>query len=302
MKAVHAIRDAHPNLQAIGWMLVTSFTATTISTVAKYLESDFHPFQMVFFYNLTGLICMIPWLLERGVEKPASRKAAALFLLRSVLEVGGFSLIFTALALLPLPVVISLQFSMPIFATLAAMIILRERPTAHTWLALGLGVIGVFIITRPGTEAFNPASLLVLGAMVCFSCCGIIIKIQSRRHRPVSIVFYMLLLTGLLSLPLAGLHWESPRLEHFPWLALFGALVALVQFSVTKALSKADITLIFPFAFTGLIWASLYGYLFFGEVVEVWTLLGGAVIVAGATYAAVHTHRISKLRETNPYG
>lgn len=276
-------------------MISTAFFGAIIMSVMRLLSEDFFSFQLVFFYNATAFICMIPWVISVGINGLKTTRFK-LYSIRSLLEMMGWSMAFYAITLLPLPVYASLNFMTPLLMSTAAVMLLKEQTSRYTWTAMLLGFVGVLIIIRPTpSEHINllGAGLMLLTAS-CFSLCGIIIRRILDTDPNQRIVFYMLLLTSLFSLPFALLDWHNPELQHVPWLSLLGVSVYAQQYSVTMAFSKAKLTTVLPFTFTHLIFVSIIAYFAFDELVDIWTIIGAIVILRGALYAVRHARQDSR--------
>ncbi len=289
------------NLEAIAWMILTGFVAVSINVIARYLSSDFHPFQLVFFYNAVGLMIYMPFVLRSHITVKTAR--LRLYSLRAVMEFIGFSLVFYGLTLMPLPVHTALGFTSPLFGTIAAVMFLKEENNPHRWLALIAGFAGVLIVTRPWTTDFGMSGGIMLVAALCFSVCMVCIKKLTATEPSGRVAFYMMALTAIISLPFAVSVWKWPSLHHLPYIMLMGALVAVVQFTVSQAFSKAHVSVVAPFFFLNLVWSSIYAYYIFDEVVQAWTIVGGGVILKATLYAIHHarkTHRLDAVVSTPP--
>ncbi len=153
---------SHSQIQAVGWILLTGFIAVSINTIVRYLSDDFHAFQLVFFYSFLALAFYMPSIWSGKLTVKTDR--TKLYFLRSALEFVAFSLLFFGLTLMPLPVHTSLSFTSPLFGSIAAIIFLREPNSLHRWIALGIGFVGVLVITRPGVTDFDVSGLIVLAA------------------------------------------------------------------------------------------------------------------------------------------
>ncbi len=286
------VKNLSQSTKAMLWMMLTGFLSVSIYTLARKLGGYFHPTQTVFFYNLLGACCYLPWIVTGHLHlKTAQTK---LFGLRALLEFSAFSLSFTAITQMPFPVHATLEFTSPLFGSLLAVFVLKERNHVRRWIALLCGFVGVLIVTRPWTSEFPVASLYVLAAAMLFAGCGMCIKKLTETEPSSRIAFYMLSLTALCASPFALHFWKMPLPEHVPLLVMFGVLVAAVQFTVARAFASAPVTLILPFFFLNLLWASLYAFFLFGEMVSVWTILGGLFIVGGAAYAAIHARECDR--------
>ncbi len=260
--------------------------------IVRHLMVDFHIFQLVFFQFFLGFLGFVPWLLKHGTSTIKTTRLK-LYGLRAVLEFTAFSLSFLAISLIPLPMHTSLLFTMSIFGTVIAIFILRERPTIHTFACIAAGFIGVLIITRPGVQAFSPGMIYALLAAIGFAFCGNVIKLLTRTESSYMIAFYMLLMSSLIAAPFGLYHWVMPEGVHWLWLLLLGVLSYTQQIAIAKALSSLPYTTVIPLNFAQLVFVSVISYIFFAELVDVWTLAGAAIIIAGTLYNAYHTSRIT---------
>ena len=249
----------------------------------------YHAFQIMLCYSAIATICMLPWAMKQGLHGLKTTRIKQ-YTARALLEYGAFTLSFYSLGYLgdnfTLPMHTALNFITPIFATVAAVFILRERGHAHTWLALIIGIVGVIIITRPGMISLSPGVLYVLGAALGFSLCGIVIKLlcstESSRH----IAFYMLAMTTVLALPAGITHWKNPSPEGWMWLTLIGVIAYAQQILVAKAISKVPYLVLIPLNFVQLIFATLLSYAVYAKMIDRWTFAGALIILASTLYNA----------------
>lgn len=276
--------------QAVLWILLTSVTTSSVNAIAKSLATDLHAFQLVFFYSALALLGFLPMLVRGKISLPPPG-TRLLYVARAVLEFIGFSLVFYCVSRLPLPQVTSLQFLAPLLGSLSAVLFLREQASLHSWLALLGGVVGVLIITRPDVGAVQKEMLLVILAAVCFATCSNLIKLLSRRQSAMNIAFYMLLFTGVLGGVAAVPVWQPVPDSMWGMLGLMGLLVFTAQCAVAQAMSRADLVFVLPFFFLNMVWSSLYGYLFFNEIVTVPSIVGSVVILASTMYALLMARR-----------
>lgn len=274
---------------------MTGFLAVSINTLARTLSGDFHPFQLVFFYNILGLAFLLPVAIAKRISFKTTR--LPLFSARSILEFTAFSLGFSALTGLPFPTYIALSFTSPLFASIFAIFLLREDNTIHRWIALLFGFVGVLVMTRPGEGAFQHETLLVLCAASCFALCSISIKKLTSTEPPIRVAFYMLFLTSIVAAPFAISVWKPISTEVWPKLLLLGVMVASVQYTVSRAMSMGEMTAILPITYLNLLWSSFYAYFLFGEIISYSVIIGGALIVAAAFYTAKFGHRRTKISD-----
>jgi drug/metabolite transporter (DMT)-like permease len=283
--------------QAILWMLAACFGAAVMIVMVRHISENMHPFLIVLFRNGFALLLFLPWLGFGGWQKVKTQKVR-LYALRGVLGVTAMFGWFYAVSVMPLADATALSFTSPLFTTLIAVVVLKETIGVHRVVALALGFMGTLVVLRPGTEAFQPVALIMLGAAVFWSCSAILIKTLTKTEHPDAVVFYMTLFMTPLSLPLALTVWEPLSMEQYAWLLALGLVSNIFQVCLARAMAKTELTVILPFDFTRLVFVSILAYLVFSELPDVWTYTGAAIILSSSVYAAYrekHTkHGVSR--------
>jgi drug/metabolite transporter (DMT)-like permease len=264
----------------------------------RYISSDIHPFEISFFRNLFGLFVLMPWFVVHGLQ-PLRTRRLGLHLLRAGSNVVAMLMFFMALSMTPLALVQALGFTAPLFTTVLAIFILGERVRLRRWTALIAGFIGAVIIVRPGFQPIDTGSLLTLGSAAVWGFTLVIIKVLSRTDSAVTITSYMVLLMSPLSLLPALFYWTWPDPAGWFWLVVCGVSGTAAQLLMAQSFRVAEATVVLPFDFTKIVWGALIGYLVFGEVVDIWTWIGAAVIFSGVTYI---TYRERKLAASGRAG
>jgi drug/metabolite transporter (DMT)-like permease len=252
---------------------------------------ELEPAQIVFFRNAFALLFMLPWLARVGL--PGLRTARlGLHLGRSVIGLVAMTCWFYSVSLLPLAQAVSLNYTVPLFATVGAALILGETVRARRWTATIVGFLGVLAIVRPGFQEVTPAMALPILAAIFMAAAALLIKSLSNTENPSAMVFYMNLFLTPLSLIPALFVWVWPSWEVLGLMALVGGLAAGAHQLMTRAYTKADASAVIPFHYMQLPFVALIGFAAFGEVPALWTLLGAAVIAGAAIYIA---HREAKV-------
>lgn len=248
-----------------------------------------HAFQIMLCYSAIATICMLPWAFKQGLKGLKTTRLKA-YSARGVLEYGAFTLSFFSLGFLganfTLPMHTALNFITPIFATLATIVILKEKGHLHTWIALLIGIAGVLIITRPGMIPLSPGVLYVLGAALGFSLCGVTIKLLCSTESSQHIAFYMLAMVTVLALPMGIKHWVNPGVDGWFWLTVIGVIAFLQQVYVAKAISKVPFMVLIPINFVSLVFSTIFGFLVYRQSLDIWTLGGALLILVGTIYNA----------------
>ena len=257
---------------------------SAMHAMIRFLSGDLHAFQIAFFRNFFGLLVLTPTLLGRGRRRLRTDKLF-LHVGRSLLQLFSMLLFFSALGLSPLARVSALSFTAPLFATLGAILFLRERVHARRAIALGMGLSGAMIVVRP-TGDIDTGTILVVLASAVWAVALLIIKVIARTDSSVTLALYMGLLMAPMSLVPALFVWRWPAPADYLWLFVMGLVGVLSHLAMGQAFKEADASLVLPVDFTRLLWASLLGYFFFQELPALSTWIGGALIFASATFIA----------------
>lgn len=281
------------NLKGILFMVGSALFLTTMSSTVRHLSAEVHPFQIAFLRNIIGLAMLMPILLRYGLE-PLKTKNVGYMAVRGAFNAVAMLTYFLAIGLLPLAEVSALNFTVPLFVSLLAVLIFKERLGPRRIAGLVIGFSGALIILRPGVEIIDLGAVYALASAVSWAVAVIVIKHLSGTNSSVTITLYGLFFLAIFTLPPALFVWEWPTMEQYMWLAALAASGTVGQLMFAQSMKSADATLVMPFDFTKLIWASLFGLVFFAEIPTVWTLSGGAIIFAGASYLTYREGQVSR--------
>ena len=274
-------------------MLLASVLLSTMHVIVRYLSTDLHPFVVVFFRNLFGLVVLLPLLFKNGFCSLATDKPA-LYALRISIGLCAMLSWFYALSKVPVSNATALSFSSTIFATLSAWLFLQERMRIRRWLAIIAGLVGVIVVLRPGMEGFNQYGLLVIASAASWGISITIVKTLSKTDSTIAIVGWMSIGLSVLSIWLALFVWQWPNLAQFGLLLVIGGLASGGHFCMTNAVRIADMATVMSVDFFRLIWAAILGYLFFNDVIDAGTVVGAGIIFASAWYIIVREREIEK--------
>lgn len=272
-------------------MVGAALSFAVMIAVLRHVTASLHPFEAAFFRNLVGVAWMLPWFMRAGRGALHTRRFK-LHLLRAACGLSAMLCLFSAVSLIPIAEATALTFAAPLFGVAGAALVLGERVRLRRWSATLTGFAGVLIILRPGAGAISTGALAALAAAVFMAGAMLTIKSLSRSERPEAIVLYFgLLVTPLSALP-AAFVWTTPPATLWPWLVVMGLAATLGQILLVRAFAAADASVVLPFDFSRLVFVAVLGALFFGEIPDLWTWLGGGVIIAATVYIA---HRESRL-------
>jgi drug/metabolite transporter (DMT)-like permease len=280
-------------LNGIGLMIIATVLFSIMHASIKFMSTSMHPFEIAFFRNLFGLLVIAPWFIKYGF-KPLKTKKIKLHVARSLFNVIAMMSFFYSLSIAPLADVASLAFTAPLFASILAVIFLKEIVGIKRGIAIAFGFIGALIVVDPIYSSINNGHLLVLLSASVWSVSLIIIKILGRTESSVTITSYMVIIMIPLSAIAAYFFWETPTLKDLFFLMLIGISGTSAQMLLAQALRQGDTSIIMPFDFLKLIWAVAIGYLFFFEFPSINIWIGSMIIFLSTLYIAYRERVLSK--------
>ena len=283
-------------LQGALYMTAAALGFAVMNVLVRELSESLDPLQIAFFRNFFALGFMLPWLWSTGLRGLRTERLP-LHLWRAAIALAAMTLWFYSVALLPLAEAVALNFTVPLFATAGAALVLGEIVGARRWTATVVGFLGVLVIVRPGFAEMTWTMALPVMASVMMAISVLVVKTLSATEHPNAIVLYMNLLLTPLSLVPALFVWHWPDWADWPLLIGVGAMGALAHVLLTRAYTKADASAVIPFDYARLPFVALLGFLLFAEVPDLWTWVGGAVIAGSAIYIARREALVARERK-----
>ena len=256
--------------------------------------------ELLFFRQAMALpVVFAAVLAGPGVASLRTNRMGA-HVVRTIVGLSSMSCMFLTLILLPLAESTTLQFTVPIFATLLGAIVLREPTGWHRWGAVIVGFLGVLIVTQPGSGHIPPIGAVTgLTAALLSATVSILLRHIRSSERPTTIVFYFSVLS-LVPLTPVFVHVAGSH-DAATWFLLvaIGLVGGVGQIAMTSSLSLAPVAVVVPMDYSGLVWATLYGWLLFGALPTPMTWVGAPIIVASGLYIVWREHRLSRETTTN---
>jgi len=282
--------DAYsPAIRAALWMLGALLSFTAMAIAGRQLSTELTTFQILFFRSLFGLLVVAAVLHRSGWTQAKTRKFGT-HLIRNVVHYGGQYGWFYGIALIPLSEVFAIEFTVPIWTAILATIVLGERMNALRAVAIALGFVGILVILRPGVASVSPGALAVLGGTVGYAMSHVLTKRLSATETPLTILFYMTVIQLPLGL-LPALHgWVWPSAASWPWVCVIAVTSLSAHYCMTRAFKLADASVVVPMDFLRLPLIAVVGFVFYGEALKIWVLVG-AVIVFTATWLNLKSAR-----------
>lgn len=276
---------------ALAFSAVTLFSLMDV--LVKWQGAAFSVVQIVFFRSVFALL-PIAWSVWRSGRwsalKPVNLNG---HIIRSLVGVLAMVTVFTAYTSMKLSDAVAITFAAPLFATALSVPMLGEKVGTHRWGAVLAGFIGVLIIVRPGSHAFEPVALLALFGAACIGVTTIYVRKMTRTETTESIVFYFTMTTTICAAVVLPFYWATPGPLDFAMLAGIGILGGIAQLLRTRASRFADVAILVPFNYTALLWAMLFGYLIWNETPDQFTVVGAAIVAASGLYIVFRETRLS---------
>jgi drug/metabolite transporter (DMT)-like permease len=274
-------------------MLGATLMFVSLDALAKYLSQSY-PVPQVVWARYAALVVLLVLYLGRRLPGVLRTRRLGLQVWRAVALLLTTGLFFSALSFLPLADATAIMFVAPILVTALSMPLLGERVGPRRWASIVVGFGGALMIIRPGTAAMDPAALLVLAAATCYALYQIMTRRLSRSDPPMTTLFYSAIVGAVLASVTIPFEWVAPRsLGDGLALATLGVFGGLGHFLLIKAFDAAPAATISGFGYFTLIWATLVGFVLFGDLPDLWTVLG-ALVIAGSGLYILHRERVRK--------
>ena len=267
-------------LLAILLFVTATFFGSLMGVFMRLAQSDINVFTASFLRFGIGFVIILPYLFysKFNVYKTNNIK---LHFIRGIINVPTMYVGFAALMLIPLEQIQALHFVVPLIVTFLAVFFFKEKIRFVRISALIIGLIGMLVMLRPGIIEMNIGVYMVLFSSLVWSFIIIITKFLSKNDSPITILTYQYSLVTFFSFFIVIFFWEMPSSIIFLYTFLAALSGTVLHLALIYSYKLVDLTLIQPFTFLSLIWASLFGYYIFGEEPDIFTWLGAIIIFSG---------------------
>ena len=267
--------------KAAFWMALSITSFLAMSVAGRATTAELNVFQVLELRSVIGFFILLPLVVMSGGFAAMRTERPLAHLARNVIHYTGQAAWLYALTLIPLAVLISIEFTTPIWTAILAVSFLGEKLSRPRLAAIVLGLIGVVVIVRPGVGSMDPGHLVVLGAAVCFGISLVLVKSLTRTDSVVRIIFWMLVIQSAVGLVPALYEWRNPSLALWPWIFVIAFTGMSSHFCLARALVYADATIISPMDFLRVPLSALVGWLLYSEQIDIFTAGGALLILLG---------------------
>ncbi len=276
---IAAIPPSKP--RAALWMSGWLFLMLFVAIAGRETLRDLNVFQVMEIRSLFGLAFLTPLILLNGGFGAMKTGRPVAHVSRNLVHYAAQLGWFYALTLIPLSQLVSIEFTMPIWIAIMAAIFLGERMTRLKIAAIVLGLIGVVVIVRPTAGELNVGQLFSLGSAFGFAISITLIKSLTRTDSALKIIFWMIVVQSVAGLIPALWSWQWPIAYVWFWLVVVGFCGTFSHFCMARAMLYADATVVVPMDFLRVPLSATIGWLLYAEQLDMFTLLGAALILAG---------------------
>lgn len=277
-----------PNRSWVGWALLSAASFAVMGACVRIASETLPQSEVVFFRNFMALIFLWPLMSRQGISLKTD--IFGMHVWRSLLGLTAMYLYFYALNHLPLASAMLLNYTSPLFISIAAVLWLKERWTRPRALALLLGFAGVLILFHPDSSVASLAGLLGLASGAFAGLALATVKKLSASEPSIRIVTWFALLSSLISAVPMLFEFRWPESHMWAWLIAIGLFANLGQLGMTTAYSKAAATQVSPFSYSSLVFAGIVGFLAWREIPDLFGLMGTILVaLAGIMVARERT-------------
>ena len=292
---------SHPknNLHGALMALVSFGLFATHDVVVKTVGAYYSAFQVVFFGVLLGFPLVTVMLLRDRTDGNLIPKHPWWTLLRTVsVVITGVSAFF-AFSVLPLAQTYAILFASPLLITILAIPILGETVRLRRGLAVVVGLVGVMIVLRPGQEAFSLGHIAAMTAAVTGALGSIIVRKIGQDERSAVLLLYPMVGNFLVMGAALPFVYKPMPFEHLGGMAIIALFGFVASLCIIAAYRRAEAVIVAPMQYSQILWATVYGYLFFDERVDGPTIIGASIIIASGMYIVFREGR-GTVSETQP--
>lgn len=266
---------------AAAWMAGWLTLMVVIAVAGREATRELSVFQIMLMRSVLGMVLLWPLVHAAGglsaMRTPRLPQHAARNVVHYAAQYGWF----VALTLIPLAQLVSIEFTMPIWSAVLAVLFLGERMNGRKWLAVVLGLVGVAVIVRPSAGTVDAGQLMALACAFGFAISVVLVKSLTRTEAAINVIFWMLVIQSAIGLVPALLVWQWPSAQTWGWVLVVAFCGTYSHYCFARAMQHADTTVVVPMDFLRVPLTALVGWLVYSEQVDLLTGLGVLLILAG---------------------
>ncbi|WP_299860422.1 DMT family transporter [uncultured Roseobacter sp.] len=281
----------NPNLKAALMALTAFGLFASHDVIIKVLGGGYSPVQIVFFSVLFSFPLAMLYLLRDATPGTLIPVHPWWMAARTVAAVITGFCAFYAFSVLPLAQVYAILFASPLLITVLAIPILGEQVKMRRWIAVAVGLTGVLVVLRPGQAELELGHLAALVSAICGSFASIIVRKIGREERSVVIMLYPMMANFVVMAALLPLVYQPLPLADLGKLGIIAVLAWTAGRFLIAAYNNGEAVIVAPMQYSQILWATMYGLLFFDEQPDRNTIIGSAIIIASGLFIVLRESR-----------
>lgn len=283
-------------LAGIAYVSAGILFLTCSDALAKWLGQHYSPVQILFLRAAIALPVVLTVVMAVGGRRALRTQHAGLHLVRGAINIISASFFYLGLQALPLAETTAIAFSAPLFVTALSVLVLKERVDRRRWLAVVAGFVGVVIIVQPGGESFQLAALYPLATAALYAVMMLTARAIGAAESVLTTMLYIVVGQLVCSVVVVPAFWTPLAWSHLPFFAGIALCSTLGLTFITQGFRIGPASVVAPFDYTGLLWASLMGWVIWREAPDIHDGVGAAFIVGSGLYIAWRATRAARQR------
>ena len=280
-----------PNAKGALLALLAFGIFSTHDVIVKVLGGGYSAFQIVFFSVLLSFPLAMIMLMRDSTPGTLVPKHPWWLALRTGAAVVTGVSVFYAFSVLPLTQVYAIIFATPLLITILAIPVLGEKVRLRRWMAVLVGLAGVIVVLRPGTTDLTLGHLAALMGAVGGALASIVVRKIGAEERTAVMLLYPMMANFLIMACALPFVYQPMPIGDLGLLAIIAVFAWIAGRLVIAAYQAGEAAVIAPMQYSQIIWASVFGYLFFGETIDGATALGAGIIIASGMYIVLRESR-----------
>lgn len=268
----------------IGLIVISTLLFSVLWCLVKVLSERYPVNEVAFFRNAFGLVPVLMMIAASSGRRLMHAHRLAGHIWRSVIGVTSMLLGFWSYHLMPLADAVAISFAAPLMVTALSVPLLGEKVGIHRWTAVVVGFGGVLVIVHPSSQVFSLGALVAISAAFAGSLAMVTVRQLNRIDRPLTIVFYFTLLSSLFTALPLPFSWITPTPMDWGLAMLMGLVGGTGQYFMTRAFALAPAALVSPFNYAGLLWATGFGWLIWGDIPAPHVFVGAFIVMASGLF------------------
>jgi drug/metabolite transporter (DMT)-like permease len=262
-----------------------------MDAMSKWLVADYSVGQMMWIRYI--LLCLFAWFVVRrqGLRTAFRTTRPVLQIVRSLIAVVEGAMFVLAFRYLPLADTHAVAATSPLIVIALGVLFLGERAGPARWLAVAAGFIGVLLIVRPGFRSLEWPLLLPLVGAVMWAGYQILTRLASLSDSPGTSLLWSAVVALIATSFVGPVYWQWPSPLAWTLMIVISLMGAVAHYALIKALDYAEAGAVQPYAYTLLVWVTILGFMLFGDVPDIWTIIGAAIVVLSGLYTWQHDRR-----------